>query len=60
MAYIVIDCNEQAYIIGQREKPRPIVKVSADTGTPDGDPALKTVEVILYAQKSLIPCSISM
>ncbi len=60
VAYIVIDCNEQAYIIGQREKPRPIVKVSADTGTPDGDPALKTVEVILYAQKSLIPCSISM
>ena len=59
VAYIITDCNGQSYIIGQREKPRPIVKISTDTGTPTSDPAVKTVEITLYAQKSLIPCSIS-
>lgn len=59
IAYIVTDCNGQSYIIGQREKPRPIVKITRDTGTPNGDPAVCSVEVTLYAQKSLIPCSIS-
>ena len=57
VAYVVTDCNNQSYIIGQREKPRPIVKVTRDTGTPNGDPAVLSVEVILYAQKSLIPCT---
>ena len=51
-------CNGMSYIIGQREKPRPIVKVTQDTGTPDGDPAVFSVEIQLYAQKSLIPCEI--
>ena len=60
VAFIVTDCNGQSYVIGQREKPRPIVKVTRETGTPDGDPAVATVEVTLYAQKSLIPCNISM
>lgn len=59
VAYIVTDCNGQSYIIGQREKPRPIVKVTRDTGTPNGDPAVWTVEITLYAQKALIPCSIT-
>ena len=59
IAYIITDCNNQSYIIGQREKPRPIVKVTRDTGTPNGDPAVCSVEVTLYAQKSLIPCNIS-
>ena len=59
IAFVVTDCNNRSYIIGQREKPRPIVKVTRDTGTPNGDPAVCTVEVTLYAQKSLIPCFIS-
>ena len=57
VAYVVTDCNNQSYIIGQREKPRPIVKVTRDTGTPNGDPSVATVEITLYAQKSLIPCT---
>ncbi len=57
VAFIVTDCNNQSYIIGQHEKPRPIVKVTQNTGTPNGDPAVLSVEVILYAQKSLIPCT---
>ena len=59
VAYIVTDCNNQSYIIGQREKPRPIVKVTRDTGTPNGDPSVASVEITLYAQKSLIPCTIT-
>ena len=57
VAYVVTDCNNQSYIIGQREKPRPIVKITRDTGTPNGDPSVATVEITLYAQKSLIPCT---
>ena len=59
VAFVVTDCNGQSYIIGQHEKPRPIVKVTRDTGTPNGDPAVATVEITLYAQKSLIPCAIT-
>ena len=59
VAYVVTDCNNQSYIIGQRERPRPIVKVTRDTGTPNGDPAVASVEITLYAQKSLIPCAIT-
>ena len=57
VAFVITDCNGQSYVIGQREKPRPIVNITQNTGTPNGDPAVLTVEVTLYAQKSLIPCS---
>ena len=33
-----------------------IIKTTSTTGTPGGDPAVCSVEVTLYAQKSLIPC----
>ena len=56
IAFIITDCNGRSYVIGQHEKPRPIIKVSGHTGTPDGDPAVRSVEVTLYAQKALIPC----
>ena len=59
VAYVITDCNGQSYIIGQREKPRPIVKVTRDTGTPNGDPAVCSVEITIYAQKALIPCNIT-
>ena len=59
VAFVVTDCNGQSYIIGQHEKPRPIVNVTQNTGTPKGDPAVLSVEVSLYAQKSLIPCSVN-
>ena len=58
IAFVVTDCNNQSYIIGQREKPRPIVNITQNTGTPNGDPAVLSVEVTLYAQKSLIPSAI--
>ena len=56
IAFVITDCNNQSYVIGQHEKPRPIIKITSATGTPNGDPAVCSVEVTLYAQKSLIPC----
>ena len=57
IAFVVKDCNNRSYVIGQHEKPRPIVNITQNTGTPNGDPAVLSVEVTLYAQKSLIPCT---
>ena len=56
IAFVITDCNGQSYVIGQHEKPRPIIQTTSSTGTPSGDPAVCSVEVVLYAQKSLIPC----
>ena len=56
IAFVITDCNGQSYVIGQHEKPRPIIKTTSSTGTTSGDPAVCSVEVVLYAQKSLIPC----
>ena len=50
IAFVVTDCNNQTYVIGQHEKPRPIIKESGHTGTPSGDPAVRTYEVTLYAK----------
>lgn len=58
MAFVVKDTNGNAYVIGAREKPHPIIKKSISTGVPNGDPALTSYEVTLYAHRSLIPCSI--
>lgn len=58
LAFVVTDCNNNSFVIGQHEKPRPIVKISQNTGTPEGDPSVFDVEVTLYAQKSLIPCTL--
>ena len=58
VAFVVTDCLNRSYIIGTMEKPRPMVKVTRDSGAPAGDPCVATVEVTLYAQKSLIPCAI--
>ena len=59
IAFVVTDCNGKSYIIGQHEKPRPIVKVTKNTGTPDGDPSVLSVEVTFTAEKSLIHCIIT-
>ena len=58
VAFIVTDCNGASYVIGQREPPFPIVKLSRTTGSPSGDPSATTVEVTLYAHKALVPCSL--
>ena len=57
IAFVVTDCNGQSYVIGQHEKPRPIIK---EARAPQERLAAilryRSFEVTLYAQKSLIPC----
>ena len=59
IAFVVTDCNGKSYVVGQHEPPRPIVKITKNTGTPDGDPSVLAVEVTLSAPQSLIPIRIT-
>lgn len=54
-AFIAKDAQGQAYIIGARERPFPIVEV---THTIDKDTNVYNVKVTFSARKSLVPCSI--
>lgn len=58
IAFVVTDTNGKSFVIGAREKPHPIIKMTISTGEPDGAPAVFSYEVTLYAQRSMIPCSI--
>lgn len=58
IAFVITDCDSKSFIIGTREKPRPIIHVSRFSGQADGEPSAFSFEVTLYAQRSLIPCSI--
>lgn len=58
IAFVVKDTNGQTFVIGAKEKPHPIIRKNIYTGEPNGEPAVFSYEVTLYAQRSLIPCSI--
>ena len=58
IAFVITDCNCRSFVIGAREKPRPIIRVSSFSGQADGEPNAYSIEVTLYAHRSLIPCSI--
>lgn len=58
IAFVVTDTNRQSFVIGTREKPHPIIRMTISTGEPGGEPAVFSYEVTLYARRSLIPCSI--
>ena len=55
VAFIVTDVNDHPFLVGLREAPYPVIKISHSTGTPDGDPAVLSYEVTFKALKSLIP-----
>ena len=57
-AFVVTDVENRSYVIGTREKPHPIVRVSRFSGETQGAPAAFSYEVTLYAHRSLIHCSI--
>lgn len=54
VAWVVECVNGNSYLIGCKERPHPIVKISSDSGTPDSKPSVKTVEITHQAIKSLI------
>ena len=55
LAFVIKTANNERYIIGSQERPYPTVKVTRNTGQPDGDPSARTYEVSFTARKSLAP-----
>ena len=55
LAFIVRDAQGREYVIGQKERPFPIVEISTSV---DKDENIKEVKVVFSARKSLIPYSI--
>lgn len=58
VVWAVRQASGQWWLIGCRERPRPVMKVTSTTGTTNGDPAVKTVEISHQARKSLIPVAL--
>lgn len=58
LAFVVVDSSGDAYLIGAKENPYPTIKCSKSFGSPSGEPAVFTYEIVLSALKSLIPCRI--
>lgn len=58
MGFVVMDQQGGCYLIGAAEKPFPTVKVTAELGTPDGDPAGYSYEVTHKAIRSLVACNV--
>lgn len=58
LCFLVTDCNGQAWLIGTKEKPRPIIKVTRTMGAPSGDSATQEIEITMFAQNALIPVSL--
>jgi len=58
LAFVVIDANDNAYLIGTREEPHPLISRTQSFGTPGGDPSTFTYEITHASVKALIPCSL--
>ena len=57
LAFIVETVSGNKYVIGTKECPYPIIKISTSTGTPDGDPSVKEYKVAFSAKMALAPCA---
>lgn len=55
LAFVIVDANDQAYIIGTKEEPHPLISRTQTFGTPGGDPALFRYEITHASVKALIP-----
>ncbi len=58
LAFIVKTVNGESYVIGQKEKPFPEIKVKKSSGSPGGSENVHDYEVTYTARKALIPLSI--
>lgn len=58
VAWCVKQASGQWWLIGTKEQHWPTVKVTTNTGKPEGEAAIKTVEVTHVALKSLIPVAV--
>ena len=58
IAFVMTDSNGKSWLLGTKERPRPIIRIERSTGTPEGDGNEFAFEVSLYAHKALIECQI--
>lgn len=55
LAFVIVDANDQQYLIGTKEEPHPLISRTQTFGTPGGDPALFRYEITHASVKALIP-----
>ena len=58
LAFVITDVSGTSYIIGSRERPYPVIKSSANSGTPSGESKATSYKVRWTAIASPIPCAI--
>ena len=58
LAFVITDVSGTSFIIGSRERPYPVIKSSANSGTPSGESKATSYEVRWTAIASPIPCAI--
>ena len=51
LAFVITTVQGEAYIIGTKELPYPIIKVTRSTGIPDGEPFVRKYEISFTAKK---------
>ena len=57
-AFLFQTIEGDIYIIGAKERPYPIVKITRSTGHPDGDTSVRKYEVSFSAKKALALCNV--
>ena len=58
LAFVITDMQGNSFVVGAREAPFPIVRVTFTTGKPDGDASVRKYEVSFTARKGLALCSV--
>lgn len=58
LAFIVETVSGNKYVIGTKERPYPIIKISTSTGTTESNPSVRKVEVTYKTKRPLVPCTV--
>lgn len=58
VAWLARQANGQWWLIGTAERPSPTVKINQSAGSPDGEPAVKSVEITHQGVISMIPVAV--
>ena len=57
LAFIVETVSGNKYVIGAKERPYPIIKISTSTGTTVSIQSVKQMQITFFAKKAIINCS---